>query len=66
MSPHFLSPLIIRLAGNEDRHKILDEFKFGPGQTFHCGVISPWGFSLNLNGENGVSSFLIYRNDLVF
>ena len=23
-------PLVVKLAGNKDRHKISDEFKFGP------------------------------------
>ena len=53
------SPLIwifVKLAGNKDRHKILDEF-VGQGQTFHYRVIHPWAFPLTLNGENGVSIF---------
>ena len=38
-------------------HKILDEFEFGPGRTFHYGVIRLWAFPLTLNGENDVSIF---------
>ena len=49
--------IFVKLAGNEDRHKISDEFKFGPGWTFQCGVIHPCAFPLTLNGENGVSIF---------
>ena len=49
--------IFVKLAGNEDRHKISDEFEFGLGQTFHYGVIRPWVFPLTLNGENGVSNF---------
>ena len=31
----------VKLTGNEDGHKISDEFEFGPGRTFHYGVIRP-------------------------
>ena len=30
--------IIIKVAGNQDRHKSLDEFDFGPDQTAHFGV----------------------------
>ena len=33
--------IIIKVAGNRDRHKSLDEFDFGPDQTTHFGVICP-------------------------
>ena len=49
--------IFIRPAGNEDRHKILDEFEVGVGQTFHYGVIRPWVSPLTLYGKNGVSIF---------
>ena len=49
--------IFVKLAGNEDRHKISDEFEFGSGRTFHYWVIRPWAFPLTLNGENGVSIF---------
>ena len=32
----------IKVAGNQDRHKSLDEFDFGPEQTTHFGVTYPW------------------------
>ena len=38
--------IIIKVAGNQDRHKSLDEFDFGPNQTTHFGVTFP------LNDEN--------------
>ena len=45
--------IIIKVAGNEDRHKSSDEFDFGPDQTIHFGVTCPWmteNFTLsNLN-----------------
>ena len=31
-------PILFILAGNEDMHKILDEFKFRPDRTTDCGV----------------------------
>ena len=34
--------IIIKVAGNQDRHKNLDEFDFGPDQTTHFGVTCPW------------------------
>ena len=34
--------IIIKVAGNQDRHKSLDEFDFGPDQTTHFGVTCPW------------------------
>ena len=49
--------IFVKPAGKEDRLKISNEFKFGPGQTFHYGDICPWVFPLTLNGENGVSIF---------
>ena len=30
--------IIIKVAGNQDRHKSTDEFDFGPDQTTHFGV----------------------------
>ena len=34
--------IIIRVAGNQDRHKSSDEFDFGPDQATHFGVTCPW------------------------
>ena len=34
--------IIINVAGNQDRHKSLDEFDFGPNRTTHFGVTCPW------------------------
>ena len=34
--------IIIKVADNQDRHKILVEFDFGPNQTTHFGVTCPW------------------------
>ena len=33
--------IIIKVAGNQDRHKSFDEFDFGPDQTTHFGVTCP-------------------------
>ena len=34
--------IIIKVAGNQDRRKSLDEFDYGPDQTTHFGVTCPW------------------------
>ena len=54
------------LAGNEDMHKISDEFEFPPDRTTDYGVSCPWAskkFPIDLYWENAVSmlacSFLI-------
>ena len=54
------------LAGNEDMHKISDEFEFRPVRTTDYGVSCPWAskkFLIYLQLENGVimlaHSFLI-------
>ena len=33
--------IIIKVAGNQDRHKSSDEFDFGPDPTTHFGVTCP-------------------------
>ena len=35
-------PILFILAGNQDTHKILDEFEFRPGRTTDYGVSCPW------------------------
>ena len=35
-------PILLILAGNEDMHKISDEFEFRPDQTTDYGVSCPW------------------------
>ena len=32
---------LIKVSGNQDRHKSLDEFDFRPDQTTHFGVTCP-------------------------
>ena len=34
--------IIIKVADNQDRHKSLDKFDYGPDQTTHFGVTCPW------------------------
>ena len=34
--------IIIKVAGNQDRHKSSVEFDFGPNQNVHFGVTCPW------------------------
>ena len=36
------NPILFVLAGNEDRHKISDEFEFRPDRTTDYGVSCPW------------------------
>ena len=40
-SSFIFDQIIIKVAGNQDRHKSLDEFDFGPDQTTHFGVTCP-------------------------
>ena len=58
--------ILFILAGNQDMHKISDEFEFWPDRTTDYRVSCPWvskKFSIDLQWENGVSmlahSFLI-------
>ena len=37
-----MNSVFIKLTGNEDRHKILDEFEFRSYLTSHFGVMCPW------------------------
>ena len=39
----FFDPILFILAGNEDMHKISDEFEFRPDRTTDYGVSCPWG-----------------------
>ena len=44
-------PILFILAGNEDLHKISDEFEFHPDRTTDYGVSCPWAskkFSMDL------------------
>ena len=34
--------IIIKVAGNQEKHKSSDEFDFGPDQTTHFEVTCPW------------------------
>ena len=49
--------IFVKLADNEDRHKISDKIEFGPGRNFTMELLALEGFLLTLNGENGVSIF---------
>ena len=43
--------IFVKLAGNQDRHKISDEFKFRRDPISHFGVTCPWGrikFSIDI------------------
>ena len=47
-------PILFTLAGNEDMHKISDEFDFQPDWTTDYGVSYPWAsknFPLTYNGK---------------
>ena len=41
-SSFIFDQIIIKVAGNQDRHKSLVEFDFGPNQPTHFGVTCPW------------------------
>ena len=38
----FFDRIIIKVAGNQDRHKSSNKFDFGPDQTTNFGVTCPW------------------------
>ena len=46
--------LFIRLPGNEDSHKILEELDFGADQTFHYRVTCPIVSHRHIMGKNVV------------
>ena len=39
---YYENSVFIKLTGNEDRHKISDEFEFRSYLTSHIGLTSPW------------------------
>ena len=50
--------IIIKVAGNQERHKISDDFEFRPDWTTDYGVSCPWvskKFPIHLKWENGVA-----------
>ena len=63
VSPPFLGcfwsdPIVFILAGNEDMHKISDDFEFWPDRNTDYEVSCPWAskkFLVDLQWENGVS-----------
>ena len=42
VSSFIFNRIIIKVAGNQDRYKRLDEFDFRPDQTTHFGVTCPY------------------------
>ena len=43
--------ILVKLTGNQDRHKISEEFEFRPDRISHFGVTCPWGrtkFSIDI------------------
>ena len=36
--------IIIKLTGNQDRHKISDEFEFWPHLSIYFGITCPWAY----------------------
>ena len=55
---HLFFFILFILAGNEDMHKISEEFEFQPDRTTDYGVSCPWAskkFPIDLQWENGVS-----------
>ena len=41
-SSFIFDQIIIKVAGNQDRHKSSDEFDFGPDQATHLGFTCSW------------------------
>ena len=41
-SSFIFDQIIIKVAGNQDRHKSSDKFDFRPDQTTHFGLTCPW------------------------
>ena len=48
-SSFIFDKIIIKIAGNQDKHKSSVEFGFEPNQFAHFWVICPWMTLLNLN-----------------
>ena len=46
-SSFLFDQIIIRVAGNQDRHKSSVEFDFGLNQTIHFGVTCPWATKIS-------------------
>ena len=44
--------IIIKVAGNQDKHKSSDEFDFRPDQTTHFWVTCPWMMNILLSNLN--------------
>ena len=58
-SSFIFNRISVKLAGNQDRHNISDEFEFGPDRISHFGVTCPWGrikFSMYFNVMESPSS----------
>ena len=47
--------IFVKLAGNKDRHKILDNFEFGPDLISHFGV---------MKADHIVEMLLFFSDDL--
>ena len=62
--------IIIKVAGNQDRHKSSDEFDFGSDQTTHFGVTCPWITKLlhyaNLDQTLCVASLWLGKGCIMF
>ena len=67
LAPSFLVSIILILAGNEDMHESLDEFKFRPDTTTNSRVICPCASEkLMYNVVNTLApSFLIGSSSLL-
>ena len=56
--------IVVKVAGNQDRHKSLVKFDFGLNQTYHFGVTCPWVWTwiplkpVNLSWSNFMCSII--------
>ena len=47
--PITMNSVVIKLTGNEDRHKFSDKFEFRSYLTSHFGVTCPWAVKKNIS-----------------
>ena len=62
-STFMIDQIFDKVAGNQDRHKISDEFDFWPDQTSHFGVICSWLLKKAVNDiVQGIALFIFIRS----
>ena len=63
-SSFIFNRIIIKVAGNQDRHKSLDEFDFGPLFPWPIYMFFEMGFDLGTldSGEDGCTSGCLFSS----